>query len=63
MEHEFMGLEGQEIPEMPEAFVQEVSDRYIDLFERVTGQAFKRLPLEHLEKDIEVAVNQWIKEH
>jgi phosphoribosylaminoimidazole-succinocarboxamide synthase len=63
MEHEFMGLEGQEIPEMPEAFVQEVSDRYIDLFERVTGQAFKRLPLEHLEKDIEVSVNQWIKDH
>jgi phosphoribosylaminoimidazole-succinocarboxamide synthase len=63
MEHEFMGLEGQEIPEMPEAFVQEVSDRYIDLFERVTGQAFNRLPLEHLEKDIEVAVNQWIKGH
>ena len=63
MEHEFMGLEGQEIPEMPEAFVQEVSDRYIDLFERVTGQAFKRLPLEHLEKDIELAVNQWIKDH
>jgi phosphoribosylaminoimidazole-succinocarboxamide synthase len=48
---------------MPEAFVQEVSDRYIDLFERVTGQAFKRLPLEHLEKDIELAVNQWIKDH
>ena len=63
MEHEFMGLEGQEIPNMPEAFVQEVSDRYIDLFERVTGQAFNRLPLEHLEMDIEVAVNQWFKGH
>ena len=63
MEHEFMGLEGQAIPEMPEAFVQEVSDRYIDLFERVTGQAFKRLPLEHLEEDIEIAVNQWIRNH
>ena len=48
---------------MTEAFIQEVSDRYIDLFERVTGQAFNRLPLEHLERGIEVAVNQWIKYH
>lgn len=38
----FQGLEGQEIPKMPEEFVQLVSERYIELFEKITGNEFKR---------------------
>lgn len=38
----FMGQEGQVIPEMTDAFVNSVSDRYIQLFEQVTGKAFIR---------------------
>lgn len=40
MAHGFQGLPGQQMPDMPDAFVQEVSDRYIELFERVTGATF-----------------------
>ncbi|MBK7870368.1 MAG: phosphoribosylaminoimidazolesuccinocarboxamide synthase [Saprospiraceae bacterium] len=36
----FQGLEGQSMPVMPDAFVEEVSNRYIELYERVTGKAF-----------------------
>ena len=42
MEHGFQGLEGQLMPEMPKAFVDEVSNRYIELYERITGQAFEK---------------------
>lgn len=40
MEQGFQGKEGQILPEMPEAFVNEVSERYINVYERVTGRKF-----------------------
>ena len=40
IDHDFMGKEGQQVPEMTDEFVQLVSDRYIELFEKITGQAF-----------------------
>jgi phosphoribosylaminoimidazole-succinocarboxamide synthase len=40
IENGFQGKEGQQMPEMPDAFVQEISDRYIELFEKVTGKTF-----------------------
>lgn len=42
MAHGFQGLEDQWMPMMPDAFVEEVSSRYIQLYERVTGQAFDK---------------------
>jgi phosphoribosylaminoimidazole-succinocarboxamide synthase len=41
MEHGFRGLEGQALPDLPDAFRVEVSARYIELFEQVTGLAFE----------------------
>lgn len=38
----FQGKDGQTVPEMTEEFVQEVSERYIELFEKITGDEFKR---------------------
>jgi phosphoribosylaminoimidazole-succinocarboxamide synthase len=38
----FQGKEGQQMPEMPDAFVREISDRYIELFEKVTGRTFQK---------------------
>lgn len=38
----FQGLEGQQMPEMPDDFVHEVSERYIELYEKITGEAFVR---------------------
>lgn len=40
IEHGFMGKEGQQVPEMTDEFIQTVSDRYIELYEQVTGQPF-----------------------
>jgi len=38
----FMGQEGQAIPEMTDEFVNSVTDRYIGLYEQMTGMAFER---------------------
>lgn len=46
----FQGKEGQRIPEMPEDFVNEVSERYIQLFEKITGLTFVKSPVENLEQ-------------
>ena len=38
--NEFMGKEGQTVPEMTDAWVDTISKRYIELYEKVTGSAF-----------------------
>ena len=40
MAHGFQGKEGQLMPEMPDLFVWTISERYIDLYERITGKPF-----------------------
>lgn len=40
MAHGFQGLRGQDLPDLPPDFVQEVSQRYVELFETVTGRPF-----------------------
>lgn len=42
MDNGFQGLDGQEMPVMPEEFVAKVSDRYIELYETMTGKMFDR---------------------
>jgi phosphoribosylaminoimidazole-succinocarboxamide synthase len=40
IQNEFMGKEGQTVPEMTEQWVQTISEKYIELYERITGEAF-----------------------
>jgi len=42
MANGFQGKEGQKMPEMPDEFVLEISERYIELYEIVTGRLFVR---------------------
>lgn len=42
MENGFKGEKGQTVPEMTDQFVNEVSERYIELFEKITGEKFKK---------------------
>ncbi|MFA6126098.1 MAG: phosphoribosylaminoimidazolesuccinocarboxamide synthase [Bacteroidales bacterium] len=42
IENNFQGREGQTVPFMSEEFVKETSERYIELFEKITGEHFKR---------------------
>lgn len=58
MAHGFQGLEDQLMPIMPDSMVQEVSDRYIELYERLTGKAFAPVPTLHLEQRIESAIRE-----
>lgn len=60
MEHGFQGKEGQIMPTMPESFVQEVSERYITLYETITGQIFERVVDEDPNLRIEKNVLKWL---
>lgn len=53
MENGFNGHEGQEVPDMPDDFVQQVSERYIELFEKITGEKFIKTPAEDVLARIE----------
>ncbi|MFZ1529148.1 MAG: phosphoribosylaminoimidazolesuccinocarboxamide synthase [Ferruginibacter sp.] len=43
--NDFMGKEGQQVPQMTDEWVQAISNRYIELFEKITGEKFKPEPL------------------
>lgn len=62
MANGFQGLEGQTMPEMPDDFVAEISRRYIELFERVTGSSFHRHDSANPQQRIQFAVNVWLSE-
>jgi phosphoribosylaminoimidazole-succinocarboxamide synthase len=61
IENGFQGKEGQIVPKMDEAFVLSVSDRYIELFENITGDAFVKSDLENVRNRIENNVSQFLK--
>ncbi len=61
IENGFQGKEGQQIPEMNEEFVGSVSDRYIELFENITGDSFEKSDLSDINKRIEANILSWIK--
>ncbi|MCM1451639.1 MAG: phosphoribosylaminoimidazolesuccinocarboxamide synthase [Clostridium sp.] len=56
IEHGFMGKEGQQVPEMTDAFCQSVSERYIELYERITGEKFVKAPEANIAQRIETNV-------
>lgn len=54
----FQGKEGQQIPFMPDEFVEEVSNRYIELYEKVTGDKFIKAGYANIEGRIELSVKK-----
>lgn len=56
----FQGKEGQVVPAMNEDWVNEISERYIELFEKVTGTSFVRHNNANLEAEIESAINNYL---
>lgn len=52
MANGFQGLEGQLMPAMPDSFVNKVSERYIELYERVTGLSFEKADTSNMEERI-----------
>ena len=57
----FQGKEGQAIPEMDEAYIASVSDRYIELYEKITGEAFVKADLSNIEARIQKNVDKYLK--
>ncbi len=62
IENGFQGKEGQSIPEMSEAFVGSVSERYIELYEKITGDEFVKSDTSKIKQRIENAVNSFLKD-
>lgn len=52
----FQGKEGQTVPEMTDEIVDSISDRYIELFEKITGENFLQANTEEIEARIEKAI-------
>jgi phosphoribosylaminoimidazole-succinocarboxamide synthase len=52
----FQGKEGEEIPHMSDKIVKEISERYIELFEKITGDKFEKATSENLTERIEKAI-------
>ena len=62
MENGFMGKDGQEVPAMDDAFVATVSERYIELYETVTGHTFDRSETHNIEARVLENVVEWLEE-
>jgi len=61
MENGFQGKDGQQVPEMTDEFVNSVSERYIELYEKVTGEKFNRVPTAGVLNRIEKNVNDFLR--
>lgn len=57
--NDFMGKEGQTVPLMTDEFIQTISDRYIELFEKITGETFQKQTVS--EEEIPRIVDQIIE--
>ncbi|MCC7452769.1 MAG: phosphoribosylaminoimidazolesuccinocarboxamide synthase [Crocinitomix sp.] len=61
--NDFQGLTGQTIPFMPDDFVELVSSRYIELYEKITGETFVRSDVSDIENRINTNVLNYLSSH
>jgi len=60
MANGFQGQEGQQVPEMTEEVVNGITQRYIELYENITGEKFVPAPSENVEQRIYENVTNWL---
>lgn len=60
MANGFQGKEGQQVPAMDDDFVASVSERYIELYENITGQPFERADVNHVAERVEGNINRFL---
>jgi phosphoribosylaminoimidazole-succinocarboxamide synthase len=60
IENEFQGLEGQKVPEMSDDLVNQISERYIELFENITGDKFLKGDVANAAQRIKKNIEQFI---
>jgi len=61
IENGFQGKDGQKVPEMTDAYVKQVSERYIELYENIVGEKFVPGDASDVEKRIEKNVTAFLK--
>jgi len=61
MDRNFQGHEGQHVPDMPDSFVNQVSERYIELYENITGDKFVKGDSSDVLKRIENNIVNFLK--
>jgi phosphoribosylaminoimidazole-succinocarboxamide synthase len=57
----FQGKEGQNVPEMSDEWINQISERYIELFEKVTGKKFEKDNSEDILSRVENNINNYLK--
>ncbi len=62
IDHGFQGKEGQQVPMMSDEFVDQVSERYIELFENITGEEFQKADLDDIESRIYNNIENFLEE-
>lgn len=60
MDHGFQGKEGQLMPHMPDDFVWIVTERYIELYEKITGKPFEKADNQDIQNRISNNVEAWL---
>jgi phosphoribosylaminoimidazole-succinocarboxamide synthase len=61
MDNGFQGKEGQQVPEMTPEIVSSITDRYVELYEGITGDAFVREESSDLASRIEKNILDYLK--
>lgn len=59
----FQGLEGQDVPLMSDEYIESVSERYIELYENITGDTFRKADISNIESRIEQNVLDYLQSH
>jgi len=59
--NDFQGLEGQTLPEMDDEYILSVSERYIELYEQITGKEFKKADTSNINDRIKTNVADWFE--
>jgi phosphoribosylaminoimidazole-succinocarboxamide synthase len=60
IENGFQGLEGQQMPFMPDEFVNTITDRYIELYEQITGEKFEKSDTTDIQARIQKNVDTYL---
>ncbi len=61
MERGYKGEPGQQMPDMPDEFVESVSERYIELYEKITGEKFERAETSMISRRVEDNVRKFLE--
>ena len=59
--NDFQGLEGQSVPYMSDEYIKTVSDRYVELYENITGESFEKADISNIQERIETNVLNYLK--